>query len=256
MHETMTRLYLAAKELKGVSGQSAVAELLNNSPQALNNWESRGMSQRGMLLAEDVIGVRAQWLRSGEGPMTALDPLPERKQWRSLAGHPAHPDGGSDQDERGQIVLWDKPEDLPQDDSRVWISRYDYSFSAGEGRLQWEVREKGALPFTASFFKAIDSNPRNCKLMSVRGNSMEPFLFDKDLFMVDESKSTIKDGGIYALHFADDCYIKQVFKRPNGGLTLHSYNPAYPDREIQPDEMDAVSVIGKVIYRSGGGFTQ
>ncbi|WP_429499409.1 XRE family transcriptional regulator [Robbsia andropogonis] len=217
-----------AMRIRGASDLARRADVPQPTVHRILSGKTKNPDSDTVAKLAAALGTNADWLLTGNG-------VP-----------PAEP----------QIVLWDSPEDLPQDDSRVWISRYDYSFSAGEGRLQWEVREKGALPFTTSFFKAIDSNPRNCKLMSVRGNSMEPFLFDKDLFMVDESKSTIKDGGIYALHFADDCYIKQVFKRPNGGLTLHSYNPAYPDREIQPDEMDAVSVIGKVIYRSGGGFTQ
>lgn len=69
MHETMKRLYQAAEELKGWSGQSEVARRLNSSPQALNNWERRGMSKGGMLLAQDRIGCSAVWLETGRGAM-------------------------------------------------------------------------------------------------------------------------------------------------------------------------------------------
>lgn len=69
MHEQMQRLYEATEKIKSVTGQSAVARLLNVSPQRLTNWEARGMSFEGMIDAELLIGCSAVWLRSGEGPM-------------------------------------------------------------------------------------------------------------------------------------------------------------------------------------------
>lgn len=71
---TAQRLYLAARELCGVSGQTALASLLfkdDPSPQRLNNWEKRGVSAEGAITAEKVIGCRAAWIMDGEGPMTA-----------------------------------------------------------------------------------------------------------------------------------------------------------------------------------------
>lgn len=66
----MTRLYAAAKFLRNVEGQSDVAKLLNNtSPQRLNNWEARGISNEGLLEAQELIGCDAIWLRDGKGEM-------------------------------------------------------------------------------------------------------------------------------------------------------------------------------------------
>ncbi|WP_347025382.1 hypothetical protein ABEG10_10715 [Burkholderia cenocepacia] len=69
LHETAERLYLAAKEIRGVEGPASVARLLNESPQLLNNWERRGMSAAGMIHAASVIGCRVEWLKAGEGRM-------------------------------------------------------------------------------------------------------------------------------------------------------------------------------------------
>jgi hypothetical protein len=69
MHEQMQRLYLAAEKIRDVTGQSAVARLLNVSPQTAKNWEARGISFEGMLDAEQFIGCSAVWLRHGIGPM-------------------------------------------------------------------------------------------------------------------------------------------------------------------------------------------
>jgi hypothetical protein len=72
MHETMTRLYAAAKKLTGISGQSELARALNTSPQVVKNWETRGVSKQGMLMAQRSIGVSASWVESGEGTMEAI----------------------------------------------------------------------------------------------------------------------------------------------------------------------------------------
>ncbi|MGC3025809.1 hypothetical protein ACPUER_11755 [Burkholderia sp. DN3021] len=69
LHETIERLYRAAKELQGVEGPANVARLLNESPQLINNWERRGMSASGMIRAASVIGCRADWLKTGDGRM-------------------------------------------------------------------------------------------------------------------------------------------------------------------------------------------
>lgn len=69
MHEVTERLYKAALALRGISGQSALARLLNESPQTVKNWETRGVSKAGILKADEAIGARAAWLLTGEGPM-------------------------------------------------------------------------------------------------------------------------------------------------------------------------------------------
>lgn len=69
MHPVTERLYEAAQALRKISGQSAVARALNESPQTVKNWETRGVSKAGALKAEELLGVRAAWLMTGEGAM-------------------------------------------------------------------------------------------------------------------------------------------------------------------------------------------
>lgn len=76
MHEQMERLYEAAEKLRDVTGQSAVARLLNVSPQRVSNWEARGVSADSMIDAQQIIGCSAVWVRDGTGPMVIGDPVP------------------------------------------------------------------------------------------------------------------------------------------------------------------------------------
>jgi len=155
---------------------------------------------------------------------------------------------------QGNVLTWERPEDLEDDGDRVWIDRYDYRFSAGSGLMQWEVRQKKALPFEVGFFKALGVRPQDCRLAQVHGRSMEPYLFHRDMMMICTSKAQIKDGHIYAVYFEDEQLVKQIFKEPNGALRLHSYNPEFPDRVLIGDQLEALHVAGEVIYRSGSGL--
>lgn len=154
-----------------------------------------------------------------------------------------------------QILIWEQPGDLPPDADRVWIPRYDVECSAGDGAAQWTLREKQALPFTMGFFKAIGSNPEHCRLVNVRGDSMEPYLFDRDMVMVDVERGAVRDGRIYAVCFGDELFVKQIFKQIDGSLTLHSYNPRYPDRTVPATDTAHFQIFGQIVYRSGAGLS-
>jgi plasmid maintenance system antidote protein VapI len=157
-------------------------------------------------------------------------------------------------DDQGNVVTWEAPEDLAIDEDRVWIDRFDYRFSAGTGVIQWEVRQKKALPFDIGFFRALGVRPQDCKLAQVHGRSMEPYLFNRDMMMICSSKTRVKDGLIYAVVFEDEPLVKQIFKEPEGALRLHSYNPEFPDKVIHGDQLESLQIAGEVIYRSGSGL--
>ncbi|HDR9227840.1 TPA: LexA family transcriptional repressor [Burkholderia vietnamiensis] len=156
--------------------------------------------------------------------------------------------------EKGNVLAWERPEDLEPDADRVWLDRFDYRFSAGTGLIQWEIRQKKALPFDMGFFRALGVRPHDCKLAQVHGRSMEPYLFHRDLMMICESKNRIKDGLIYAVYFQDEPLVKQIFKEPEGTLRLHSFNPEFPDKFISQAQLEGLHIAGEVIYRSGSGL--
>ncbi|WP_257834982.1 S24 family peptidase [Burkholderia glumae] len=156
--------------------------------------------------------------------------------------------------ETGRPIAWENPDDLEHDEDRVWMDQYDYRFSAGTGHIQWEVRKKKALPFDIGFFKALGVRPQDCRLARVHGRSMEPYLFNRDMMMICEAKTHVRDGQIYAVYFEDEALVKQIFKEPDGALRLHSYNPEFPDRIVSGEQLAGLQIVGEVIYRSGSGL--
>jgi len=71
MHETYERLMLAARELRDVTMPAAVARLLNVSLQVMKNWEKRGLSEGGALMAQRSIGCDANWILGHVDAMTS-----------------------------------------------------------------------------------------------------------------------------------------------------------------------------------------
>jgi phage repressor protein C with HTH and peptisase S24 domain len=207
------------------AGQSTIASIENG----------RNQSSGRLVEIAQLLQVNPTWLASGQGARKAGTDI----------------DAVSASD---QIVVWENLSDLPPDENRAWIDRYDLMCSAGSGIVQWEIRQKRALPFTVDFFKAIGSKPEHCRLANARGNSMEPFLFDRDMIMIDISKTAVRDGNIYAVRFEEETLVKQLFKQAGGALMLHSYNAKYPDRIVPASDETSFQVIGQVIYRSGSGL--
>lgn len=90
MHLSAERLYLAAKQLRDVNGPSAVARLMEESPQTLKNWEARGISHSGALTAQKKIGCNALWLLNESSNMT-LTVWPPTTSQHKVEEHPARP---------------------------------------------------------------------------------------------------------------------------------------------------------------------
>jgi hypothetical protein len=136
MHMQMNRLYEAAEKLRGIRGPSDIARAMNASPQTINNWESRGMSQAGMLKAQAVFGCSATWLADGNGPMavgaprcfccfdrrTAAGPeqLPDRATSADAKRADAVPGAGAAP--RRDSVLDGKAGNGTDGDSSVWLA--------------------------------------------------------------------------------------------------------------------------------------
>ena len=69
MNEQTARLFEAAKTLLNLTEPHQIAKRMHISQQTLKNWESRGISDAGLLDAEQYIGCSAIWLRTGYGEM-------------------------------------------------------------------------------------------------------------------------------------------------------------------------------------------
>jgi SOS-response transcriptional repressor LexA len=150
----------------------------------------------------------------------------------------------------------DDDEDLGED--YVQIPEHTVTFSAGPGRIPIveEIQDSTLATYRREWFQKQGIKPESARRFQVRGDSMEPLLHSGDTVLVNLAEVTILDGKVYALRYGDELRIKRVYKRLDGGIILHSDNPAHrpQDEEIDPESVqEHISIIGRVRDKSGSG---
>lgn len=71
-HPSMDRLLEAASTV-GCIGPAEIARTLIESDQTLTNWSKRGVSNKGAIKAQKIMGISSGWIESGIGPMFIVD---------------------------------------------------------------------------------------------------------------------------------------------------------------------------------------
>lgn len=224
------RLYEAAEKLKGVSGQSNLARLLNVSPQVVKNWETRGVSASGLVNAAKVIGVSVAWVETGEGEMAAI------KQPESNALP------------LGKIDEWDNNTPLSDDDCEAPLYK-EIKLSAGNGFAD-DIEDYNGykLRFSRKTLRKHGISPENVVCVMADGDSMEPVFPSGATLGIDTGSKTIRDGQIYAINHGGLLRTKILHKLPENKVRIRSYNQSeYPDEEASLDDL---SVIGRVFWWS------
>ncbi|GAB7078698.1 hypothetical protein JCM14635_12420 [Megalodesulfovibrio paquesii] len=85
-------------------------------------------------------------------------------------------------------------------------------------------------------------------LMDVTGDSMSPVIEDGDTVLIDESKTDVFAGRIYAVAIDDEILVKYIDKIP-GKYLLRSKNSEYAPIEIDLKKEDLhFRIIGKVLW--------
>lgn len=224
------RLYEAAEKLKGVSGQSNLARLLNVSPQVVKNWETRGVSASGLVNAAKVIGVSVAWVETGEGEMAAI------KQPQSNAKP------------LGKIDEWDNDTPLSEDDCEAPLYK-EIKLSAGNGFAD-DIEDYNGykLRFSRNTLRKHGISPENVVCVMADGDSMEPVFPSGATLGIDTGSKNIRDGQIYAINHGGLLRTKILHKLPENKVRIRSYNQSeYPDEEASLDDL---SVIGRVFWWS------
>lgn len=128
------------------------------------------------------------------------------------------------------------------------IPMVEARLSAGQGSLQTDGNSERSYAFRSDFLHR-KGNPDNMVLMRVSGDSMQPEILNNDVVLLDQSKTAILPGRIYAVGFEEAIYLKRVDMLP-GKVILKSANPAYPpvELDIRDQQRDAFRVIGQVLW--------
>lgn len=203
------------------------------------NGTNRATGSNLMELAK-VLKCNPEWLETGKGAMDLRTQAPDERRVESNASI------------LGYIAPWD--DSTPLDDDEVAIPLLkDVRVAAGSGEISEEFFTGKKIRMGKYTLKNRGVSPDDAVCVTVSGNSMEPALPDGSTVGMDRAQTAIKDGKVYVIKHDGELRVKQVYRRPGGGIRLRSFNQAeHPDEEYTPEQMAEkdIWVVGKVFWSS------
>jgi len=129
-------------------------------------------------------------------------------------------------------------------DGFVFVPRVKAVAGAGESfEIDTDVAKMYA--FRESFMHYLGVNAKNVVMMYVRGDSMEPLIYENDMVLIDQNDTSARDGYIYVLSLGDALMVKRMQKTPRG-WNVCSENKNYPPIPVEGQELDALCIRGRV----------
>lgn len=135
----------------------------------------------------------------------------------------------------------------------VFVPHFDVAMSAGNGAF-CEVEHVLAMrPFDVRFIRnELGILHNELALVSIVGNSMEPYLRSKDVALLDLRARDVSTEGIHGIRLDGALMIKQLQRLP-GKLRVSSANTEYAPFDVDgAEEHRDFSVLGRVRW---GGVT-
>lgn len=135
-------------------------------------------------------------------------------------------------------------------DEFVNVPRYEIAASAGGGAVVHSEQIVDYLAFRADWVRSsLGVNPDRLAVISVIGDSMEPYLTDGDLILIDLSCTRIESDAIYIIQAGGALLVKRVQRRLDGAVVVRGDNEKYAPEIYLADQVDSLSVIGRLVRR-------
>jgi phage repressor protein C with HTH and peptisase S24 domain len=212
-----------------------VARAANVSATTLNYWlnDVNGISAARARLVGSFLGVNPYWLETGQGQM--YEPLHEvPKDESPFVEHETEVEGL-------------RPVRAGEDPDVVSIPRVKLKLRAGVAQFDTEpdMNGDGHELVPRALVAALGLNPANLIAMRVRGESMEPMMFEDDVVIVDKSDTKPISREVYAVNFDGEACIKQLLFR-GGQWYLNSLHPDHGPVNVKSKPC---SIVGRVVIQ-------
>ncbi len=212
-----------------------LARASNSSATSVNYWlnDINGIGASKARLLGDYLHVDPLWLETGEGQMEPSKTTPPS----AVA------------DENPPFLLPAKNVQIGEEPDSIPVRRVNIKLRAGIARFETEpvLEDGGVLNVPRTIIDQANLTPHELLAIRVRGESMEPLLFEDDVIVIDTSDKVPVNKELYALNFDGDCCVKQLVKR-NGDWYLYSVNPDFGPVNARSGQ---ISIIGRVVYQPG-----
>lgn len=142
-----------------------------------------------------------------------------------------------------------------RDEKYAFIPQYSAKAAAGFGHENPHVETLATLAFKRDWLKMKGLNEKHLIVIYADGDSMWPTINDRDVLLLDTSKTEPADGQVFVLTSSDKgTIVKRLIKTALGGWIIRSDNDDcddYADVMLARSEVNEHRIIGKVIWRGG-----
>ena len=122
--------------------------------------------------------------------------------------------------------------------------RKEVELSCGTGAYANADFVSDTIGLDINFIRSFGGNPKSVSVVFARGDSMADRIESGDALIVDESKTYINSGKVYAFVYDSELFCKQLNKTKDG-ITAVSFNKEYEPFKI--DKAKQFAVVGQVI---------
>lgn len=224
MHTLANRIVEAREELD--ISKAELARRVGVTRATVSMWESgqiESLKDDHLLQLAELLDLNPKWLNCGKGPRRAPGKAGARAEGPAA--------------------------------SYTFVTRvYGPMLSAGGGRVSWEHEEiDSSHAFRRDWLKRKGLAVKDCRIISVEGESMAPFLCTGDVVLVNKADRAIRNGEVYAIAVDDELRVKRLSRRADGAVEIHSDNPApeYAMELVAADAIERLQIIGRVVWRGG-----
>lgn len=131
----------------------------------------------------------------------------------------------------------------------VFIPRYNVKAAAGHGQAVTDEAPKHTMAFRRYWIENyLHANPTDLSVLSVKGDSLQGVLNDRDVILIDRSQTT-GSAGFYVLRIDGDVIVKTLQRLPGGILKVSSANSAYEPFDVNMAQPPSdFEIIGRVVW--------
>lgn len=120
--------------------------------------------------------------------------------------------------------------------------------SAGNGSVVYDEFEVSHLAFKREWLRHKGLQRDKLSLIRVRGDSMEPTLYDGDILLVDNRIDRVIDDSIYIIQADHHLVVKRLQQAIDGSLLVISDNSRYERQKINSDQLTSLKIAGRVCW--------
>jgi hypothetical protein len=231
MNSLAERLHVIHRDmpqLEGERGQTGLVKASGASKSVVNQWVTgkiKSMDIRYALNIERELGFSHIWLMTGEGDRhhAPLHGIGNAMAVRAAAN---------------------------DDADFVQIQMVKLRLSAGITgfRTEPERRDGGTLGLRRSWIERHQLRPEHLIAIVVKGESMEPSLYEDDIVIVNTLDTKPVDGAVYAINYEGEAVVKRL-TRDAGQWWLTSDNPDQRKYYRKQCKGSECLVIGRVVRK-------